>query len=320
MPEPAGTDGGIDLRRVPAQLRLIFENRLAAEVEIGGGNFPLPELVAVLLLAVRGNFLCIPGALRYDAPLARTGDAGLVAAPAHVRPADGNTGVWLQPAHRLVIAVPVVELFFPVRPFAARSVKPYAEDFSVAGQKLFELMHKIVVIRRSRAVQRVVAIPGREVNAEGQTGPAAGVGGLAHNVAPAVPERAGRDGMVCIPARPQAEAVVMLAGENHALHSRFADRLGPLIGVKAIRTEDRGRFRSVSPLPAGKGVYREMDKSVKFELLMAQLALRGHNPHQTLIQCSVHKEFLPCLLIVPDSAGSACHIACLGEHKDCHSP
>ena len=134
-------------------------------------------------------------------------------------------------------------------------------------------MDKIVVVGSARPVEGMMPVPGREIDAEFQPPPAAGVGEFPDNVARSVFVRAPGHGVVPIPAGPQAEAVVVLAGEDGPAHPGVPDAPGPLVRIQPRGSEAGGRLRTVPPLPAGEGVHRKMDKGVKLHPLPRQLPL-----------------------------------------------
>ena len=76
----------------------------------------------------------------------------------------------------------------------------------------------------------------------------------------------------------------MLAGEDEPGHPRRLDSPYPLAGVQAGGAEDSRVLCPVSPFPAGVGVQRKMNKSVKFHLLQGKLPLAGPYRCQTLVE------------------------------------
>jgi len=83
-----------------------------------------------------------------------------------------------------------------------------------------------------------------------------------------------------IPAGPETEAIVVLAGENRASHTGSRQSLRPLLRIKMLRTKNRGGFCALPPLPVRKSIYGKMEKTVKFQLLVTHLPLGGHHPDQ----------------------------------------
>ena len=104
--------------------------------------------------------------------------------------------------------------------------------------------------------------------------PPAGVGDLLHNVAFAVLPRAVLHGVLRVFARPEAEAVVVLAGEDDAAQARVVNRADDLLGVEIGRVEYRFLFVAVAPFTIGERVHREMDEGVALQLVPRQLPRR----------------------------------------------
>src|ERR1035441_677875 len=75
--------------------------------------------------------------------------------------------------------------------------------------------------------------------------------------------------------RPQTEAVVMLAGEDHSPHTGRRERLHNGIRVEPGGLKNIGILVAVAPFLAGKGVHREMQEGGGFEIVPAQLAPGG---------------------------------------------
>lgn len=64
-------------------------------------------------------------------------------------------------------------------------------------------------------------------------------------------------------ARPEAESVVMLCGDNSAFHAGSFERLTPLVAVEFCRIEYSGGVGTVPPLCARVSVRTEMHECVK---------------------------------------------------------
>ena len=62
---------------------------------------------------------------------------------------------------------------------------------------------------------------------------------------------------------PEAEAVMVLGGDQHALNARLFDGFAPLVGIKPFGVKEGGVLRPIPPFPAGKGVDPEMEKGGK---------------------------------------------------------
>src|SRR5699024_8351972 len=133
--------------------------------------------------------------------------------PADVGAADADDRPGLQGPDGLIVAGPVVGLAPAVGAFAAGAVQPDAEQLPVAGQQLGELGHVVVVVGLAGAVAGVVPVPGGKVDPELQPGPAAGLRRFPHHVA-AAPFPGGIFHAVAgVGAGPEAETVVVLAGQ-----------------------------------------------------------------------------------------------------------
>src|SRR6185312_1478012 len=166
-------------------------------------------------------------------PAGFAGRALLVADPAHVGAGVGeHHGVGLQLAHGGVDARPVVGLLAAVRAFAVGAVEPHFHDLAVVGEQLGELGDVEIVVGRAAAVALRVAVPRRQVEACAQAFSAAGVGELAHHIAMAVVPRAVFHRVLRGGGGPQAEAVVVLGGEDHAAEAGLLRRARPLPRVQ----------------------------------------------------------------------------------------
>src|SRR5262249_12635918 len=73
---------------------------------------------------------------------------------------------------------------------------------------------------------------------------------------------------------PQAESIVMLAGQNQSLHSCRGGSARNLVRIKISWVEDCRRLISVTPLFVGEGVEAEMNESVELHFMPAKLAAR----------------------------------------------
>ena len=267
MVEPSGAYRYVDLGGPPYDFAGLFKHRPAPEV----GSFR-PELqpgVLVILIAPRKHHGAAPFGL---APY-----PFLVAYPAHVVAHDGGDGSGLQPGDYLSEAVEVVFLLLAVGAFAAGSVKPYLVDFAVVCKQLGELVDEHVVVCRGVAVAGGVAVPGGEVDAEFHAVFVARLPELPHDVAVTSEPGGGLDGMRCRSRRPQAEAVVVLCGENHELYPRVAERAHPLAGVEPGGVEDGRVLLPVAPFAVGKGVHSEMQEGCQAEFLPGELGVGRHH-------------------------------------------
>lgn len=74
---------------------------------------------------------------------------------------------------------------------------------------------------------------------------------------------------------PEAESVVMFAGEDDALHAAGFERGDDGIGIEVGGIEDGGVFVAVAPLEIGEGVDGEVEEGGGFHALPAELARGG---------------------------------------------
>ena len=155
------------------------------------------------------------------------------------------------------------------------SHQPDAEQLPVLGEQLGELGHVVVVVGLACAVAGVVPVPGGEVDPELQSGPAAGRRRLAHHISPAVFPGGIFDAVAGVGAGPQAEAVVVLAGQDEPPHPGAFRCAGPLVRVEMCRVKQGGAGGAVPPLPACKGVHPKVDEPIKLHLLPGQLPRAG---------------------------------------------
>src|ERR1035437_5118911 len=182
----------------------------------------------------------------------------------------------LQPANRAVNTIPVVYLLLSVRPFSVRAVEEQLDDRPVLRQQLGQLRDVVVVVAPAVAVRAFVTVPRREVQPRSQPLGAHRIHELAHHVAVPVAPRTVLHRVFRVLARPQAEAVVMLRGEDHVLESAGLRGARPLPRVEANRIERAWILLAVAPLAIGEGVHPEMGEQTEFRALPPELRSRRH--------------------------------------------
>ena len=274
--KPTCSDGSIHLGRIPDKFSCIADNRSAADVLALRVNFA-GEFSVIRLLRFRCRAFCIPQLCGNHAPLGFPAMPGLVAAPAHIGTADIQNRIRLQFAQYCIVAFPIVNLLFAVFALATGTVKPEAENISVVCCKLSQLGNEIIIIRFPLPIACIVTIPRGEIDTKLDTAAPAGIRYLAHNIALSVLPRAVFYAVLGVGARPQAEAVMVLAGQNQRLHAGTFDCGDPLVGIQRIGVEQRRGFGAVAPLAVREGIHAEMGKGVKFKLLPCQLARAGRD-------------------------------------------
>ena len=243
LPEPAAAQGDVALRGQVACLAQVHH-------------------VGVVLVEIRGagDVLDRVG-----------GQAVLVAHPADGRrPHVEDHRLGLQLGDERTDAVPGV---LPAR--GARPVEPQLVQLAVVRAQLPQLGEVELVVDLRVLVLRGVAVPGREVQAELHAVLPAGGGELRHHVAGAVAPRGGGDGVVGRRGGPQAEAVVMLRGEDHVDGAEVAGGAHPLVGVEVAGREEVGGHGAVAPLLAREGVDPEVEEDAEAILLPLQLFRGG---------------------------------------------
>ena len=144
-------------------------------------------------------------------------------------------------------------------------VEPYLKEVLVVEQEFLQLVLIIGYISL-RAVVSLVAVPGREVDAEAEPALPAGCGEFTHRIAIPMLVRRLPDGIIGEAGRPQTEAVVMLGCEYHTLHSAALQRAYPLVTVEGVGIEDTRVSISVAPLLVLERVRSEMDKRIRSHL------------------------------------------------------
>ena len=258
MVEPPGTDRDVDFRRHPV-----------GAVGTSGRH------------ARVGRMAGVEAGQRDGVPRRLERDPFFIAHPAHVGPCIAeHDGAWLQLANQLPRVLPVVvrrtvDPAALARPSvvaipAVGAVEPHLEERPVLGEQLAQLAAVIVDVGRASVVG-VVAIPGREIDAELEPELAARARQVADDIAPAVLPRAAFDRVRGEAARPQREAVVVLGSEDQSLHAGVSRDRGPLARVERGRIEGRLGLVTVAPLLVGEGIHREVDEAVELALVPGEL-------------------------------------------------
>src|SRR5699024_3762270 len=97
------------------------------------------------------------------------------------------------------------------------------------------------------------------------------LGELADQVSPAVLPRRGRDRVVGGRGGPQAEAIVVLGGEDDVLRAELSSQSGPLLDVEVGGVEELWGERAVAPFPTGEGVDPEVEEDPETVTLPGEL-------------------------------------------------
>src|ERR1041384_7841685 len=173
---------------------------------------------------------------------------------------------------------PVVHLAAAVGSLAVGAVEPDLADGSVLAEQLGELRGVQIVVARGVAVGGLVPVPRREVEPRLELLRPACLHELPDQITPAAAPGAPRHRVRGGPGGPEAEAVVMLRGEDHRAESGRARRGRPLPGIECPGREDRRVLLSVAPLPVGEGVHAEVEEERELVALPRELRRRRHRP------------------------------------------
>ena len=209
-------------------------------------------------------------------PVGGASGAAFVADPAHVGAGVGeHHGPGLQSAHGTPGARPVVHLLPAVRAFGIGAVEPDFVNLAVLGEQFGELRDVEVVVARRVAVGGLVSVPRREIQSGADAIGPAGVDELPHQVARTSAPWAGGHRVRGGACWPEAEAVVMLGGEDHGLHTGGSGGAGPLPGIEGGGIEDARVLGTVAPLTVGEGVHPEVHEERELVALPVELGARG---------------------------------------------
>ena len=118
----------------------------------------------------------------------------------------------------------------------------------------------------------LISIPRREIDAELHAVTGSGLGDFFDDVAFTFAIGTAGNGVIGRFGRPEAEAIVMFAGEYDALAARGVQGFADGIGIEVGRVEDGGIFIAVAPLAIGKSVDGEVQEIVVLEGAPGQLA------------------------------------------------
>ena len=158
---------------------------------------------------------------------------------------------------------------------AVSTVKPVFEELAILRGELVDLCVEDTLIF-GLTVVAAIAIPGGEIEAEEQAVLAAGLAQLAYQVAFAVLPRAVFDGIVGGLRGPEAEAIVVLGGEDDPLHPSTLEGGDPLLGVESLGSEGLRGGITVAPLEVVESIEPEVHEGVGFQFLPRYLRWRRY--------------------------------------------
>jgi len=175
--------------------------------------------------------------------------------------------------------------------FVPAAVEPHLQDRAVAGQQFGQLRLHVVDVGPVAVVVGKIPVPKRVVKAGFESGGTEGVDKSCDNV----------DGdagvlhrIIGTAARPKAEPVMMLGGQDRVLHARLQRNFRPLAGVQPAWGEFRRREPAVAPADTGECVDSKVDEHSEpefFPVVPGKIQyggeLRSHD------HCSVFRFYFP---------------------------
>ena len=153
---------------------------------------------------------------------------------------------------------------------AVGAVEPVFEELAILRRELLDLLVEDLLIL-GLTVVLAIAVPWGEVEAEEQAVLAARLAELADEVALPILPRAVLHRVLGGLRGPEAEAVVVLGGEDDALHAGALERAHPLLGVEALGGEGLSGSIAIAPLEVVEGVEAEVHEGVSLQLLPLDL-------------------------------------------------
>src|SRR5262249_16363592 len=122
----------------------------------------------------------------------------------------------------------------------------------------------------------MITVPRRDINSKLKPILAASRRHLFEDVAFSIPPFRVLNRVGCGIGRPQAEAIVMLGGDDHALHSSVLDYPGPPAAIERRRVEIIRANTAFTPFLIGECIHSKMNECVVLQLLPGQLSMCRH--------------------------------------------
>ena len=129
----------------------------------------------------------------------------------------------------------------------------------------------VLIIQQIMAISPIMPIPRRQIQPHIDAVGSGGGDKLLNDVSSAVLPRAADDRVGGVFGRPEAEAVVVLGGENHEGNSGGGGSGGPLGGVERSGIEEGGGLSASAPFGVGESVGSKVEEHDDFSLLPFQL-------------------------------------------------
>ena len=149
-------------------------------------------------------------------------------------------------------------------------------NFTVIGKQFGELFDEEAVVGGGIAVAIGVAVPGGKVDTELDAIFLAGITQFANDIAFAVLPRGGGYGVAGGLCGPEAEAVVMLRGDEGHLETGVLEGTHPLFAIQGRGVEDIRVFSSIAPLTTGESIHTKVQESSQLHRLPLQLLGSGN--------------------------------------------
>ena len=186
-------------------------------------------------------------------------------------------------AFKVIIGAPVDGSLLPCPAIPSVTtvgpIEPHLEDITIASEQLFELMDVVFHIKGS-AVERLMAVPRRQIHTHLQSLFTAGLCQFAQHIPLAVAKRAVAHAVVGIHRGPEAETIVMLGGDDDATQTGSLAGPCPLPGIESGGGEEAWRSVAISPFTVFKRVQPEVDEGIGLQLLPCHLTGRGQRLHR----------------------------------------
>ena len=150
------------------------------------------------------------------------------------------------------------------------TVEPHLVHLAILCEQFLQLGIEIFHVERC-TIERLVAVPRREVQSQFQPILLASCRQLAYHITLAVLVGCVTNTVVGILCWPKTEAIVMLGSEDDALHASLFAHACPLLTVEACGVERLQRCIAIAPFAVAEGVRTEVDECIGFQLLPSYL-------------------------------------------------
>ena len=174
-----------------------------------------------------------------------------------------------------------------------RTVEPIFEQRPVVANQLFHLRMELVHVARL-AVVLAIAVPRRKVNTELQPIFMASIRKVAHHITLSILPRRILYGILRRSRRPEAEAVVVLGGQDDTLQSGRLNRTNPLFAIEVGRVECRSRRIAITPFQIIERIQSEMHERIRLQFMPFHLLGRRHRQNRCGSFCLLARSQTEC--------------------------